>query len=306
MPYALRNAQYALLDSCSQRFLRSPSSSHRSWSPPAALASGDLVVYGDALAGSWDDWSWNSTRNFANTIPALGGCCDSIAVTLGPYGGLSLHAPSPVPDHPLQRRPLLYLRRQAGREPSASQLTFYTQSSDGGNCTSTLVDFTAPAGVWTPFTITMDRPRQPRRHRAHQHPGPHRQHAADVLCRRHPSARLARAPDGHHPDQCRRRRHAVRIVAPAGLESALVARPRNAGRWHVPRAHQRREHRRAAHTGWQLERRLRLAQLRARRRRVRQGPLRLDRLGSAPLRLYQHPARAARRGHVDGQHQHHV
>ena len=116
---------------------------------PSAHASGDVVVYGDSLSAGWADWSWSATNNFANASPALFGSGDSIAVSLGGWGGLSLHAPSPVATTPYSAVHFYIYGGSGG-----THLTFFTQSSDsGGN--STLVDLTAPAGYWTPYTLTM-------------------------------------------------------------------------------------------------------------------------------------------------------
>lgn len=114
-----------------------------------ARASGDLVVYGDSLSAGWADWSWSAANNFANASPALGGSGDSIAVTLTGWGGLSLHAPSPVATAPYSAVHFYIYGGSGG-----THLTFYTQSSDGGG-NSTQLNLAAPAALWTPFTLTM-------------------------------------------------------------------------------------------------------------------------------------------------------
>lgn len=55
----------------------------------SAGAATDLPLYTDALASGWQDWSWSNTSNYANTSPVHGGT-NSIAVTLGGWGGLQL------------------------------------------------------------------------------------------------------------------------------------------------------------------------------------------------------------------------
>ncbi len=49
------------------------------------------TVYADALAPGWNDWSWDSTRNFSNTTPVYAGT-NSISVTYtAAWGGLYLN-----------------------------------------------------------------------------------------------------------------------------------------------------------------------------------------------------------------------
>ena len=56
----------------------------------------DLPIYTDSLAGGWADWSWDTTRNFANTAPVHSGS-DSLAVTFNSgWAGLYLHAGSAI------------------------------------------------------------------------------------------------------------------------------------------------------------------------------------------------------------------
>ena len=45
-----------------------------------ALAAADLPIYTDALAGGWQDWSWDTTRSFDNAQPVHSGSA-SIAIT---------------------------------------------------------------------------------------------------------------------------------------------------------------------------------------------------------------------------------
>jgi hypothetical protein len=64
--------------------------------PPAAQAASDLTLYGDALAGGWVDWSWNTTRNFNNSSPVQSGTASiSVRYDAG-WAGLYLHANAPV------------------------------------------------------------------------------------------------------------------------------------------------------------------------------------------------------------------
>jgi hypothetical protein len=55
-------------------------------------AAADLVVYADALASGWQDWSWGTTCDFSRASPVHSGSA-SLAVTYtAAWGGLYLHA----------------------------------------------------------------------------------------------------------------------------------------------------------------------------------------------------------------------
>jgi hypothetical protein len=56
-----------------------------------SLAQSNLTIYADSLAPGWQDYSYDCTRNFANTSPVHSGS-DSISVTVtSAYGGLQLY-----------------------------------------------------------------------------------------------------------------------------------------------------------------------------------------------------------------------
>ena len=56
------------------------------------VPSATVTIYDEALGSGWDDWSWDTTVNLANTSPAHTGT-HSIAVTYtAAWGGLYLHA----------------------------------------------------------------------------------------------------------------------------------------------------------------------------------------------------------------------
>ncbi len=65
----------------------------RSWASPVAS---DLVIYADALASGWDNWSWGGNYNFSNASPVHAGN-SSVAVTYNiAWAGLYLHTDPPV------------------------------------------------------------------------------------------------------------------------------------------------------------------------------------------------------------------
>jgi hypothetical protein len=60
-------------------------------------AAADAPIYADVLAVGWEDWSWETNRNFNNADPVHSGSA-SIAVTYtASWGGLLLHTESAVP-----------------------------------------------------------------------------------------------------------------------------------------------------------------------------------------------------------------
>jgi hypothetical protein len=62
--------------------------------PVRSIQAADEVVYDDALAAGWEDWSWGTNVNRSNSSPTHSGSA-SIAVTYtSAWGGLYLHANS--------------------------------------------------------------------------------------------------------------------------------------------------------------------------------------------------------------------
>jgi hypothetical protein len=109
----------------------------------------ELVIYGDALAEGWENWSWDTQVNAANAQPALGR--RSIAVTYKKaFGGFSLRAPTPIDTGRYSGIAFWVHGGRSGKR----DLTFYVQQSDTGG-ESRKVQIEAPAGVWTPITISL-------------------------------------------------------------------------------------------------------------------------------------------------------
>src|SRR3954464_14846217 len=62
--------------------------------PVASLAQSNLTIYDEALGSGWLDYSYNTTRNFANSSPVHAGNNSISAAITGAYGGIQLfHAP---------------------------------------------------------------------------------------------------------------------------------------------------------------------------------------------------------------------
>ncbi len=113
----------------------------------SAATSSDLLVYGDAIGASWQNWSWNTNVNPANPNPVKAGANSlSVQITAG-WGGLSLRndgAISPA-SYPGGIQFWFYGNGQA--------VQFYTQDSDGGT-SSPNVAVTPAAATWTLVTVT--------------------------------------------------------------------------------------------------------------------------------------------------------
>jgi hypothetical protein len=111
-----------------------------------------LSIYSDALASGWSDWSWGTSRNFFNTSPTYNSSARSIAVTYtSSWGGLSLRYDSPI-DPSLYQAIVFWVHGGTG---SNKQLRVYIEENDIGGPYSSMYNFTATVGVWTPITVTM-------------------------------------------------------------------------------------------------------------------------------------------------------
>jgi hypothetical protein len=55
----------------------------------------DQIIYGDALASGWVDWSWSSAVDFANVQPYRGSRAILWRINT-PWAGLYLHTSNPV------------------------------------------------------------------------------------------------------------------------------------------------------------------------------------------------------------------
>lgn len=112
----------------------------------------NLVIYGDALAPSWSDWSYPSPGivvNFANGAPVHAGA-DSVAVTFnGAFAALSLRT-SPVVTGASYTSLRFWIFGGAG----GTHLDVFTQATDGG-AASPIQAVTGPAGVWTQVVIPL-------------------------------------------------------------------------------------------------------------------------------------------------------
>jgi hypothetical protein len=109
--------------------------------------SNDRLVYGDALASGWDNWSWNTTPNFSNASPVQSGT-RSIAVTYDAgWAGLSLRTGTPV-SAAAYTGISFWVYGVAGSGLTA----FYIQTTETG-ASSPYITFTPAAGQWTQVIV---------------------------------------------------------------------------------------------------------------------------------------------------------
>lgn len=124
--------------------------------PVAAHA--DAVVYADALAGGWQDWSWGGiTRNFAASTAVHSGTA-SIAVTYtGSWSGLQLGLLSPLDVSALDTCRFYVHGGTSGGQAVEVQV------GNSNTGVSVILDFTPVAGTWTRVDVplaTLGSPRQ--------------------------------------------------------------------------------------------------------------------------------------------------
>jgi hypothetical protein len=63
--------------------------------PALAANAADMTIYGDALAGGWQDWSWSTTEAADTRVKASGASSLKVTYTAG-WAGLFLHADTAV------------------------------------------------------------------------------------------------------------------------------------------------------------------------------------------------------------------
>ncbi len=106
-----------------------------------------IIVYDDALAGGWDDWSWGSTRNYVNTSPVQVGV-NSIRVDYSGWGGVSLRQATAItPTANTEVKFWVY-------STAANSLRFYIQTDDSSAQPAEYA-FTTDANQWKEITVNM-------------------------------------------------------------------------------------------------------------------------------------------------------
>ncbi|MCC7354359.1 MAG: hypothetical protein IT330_11440 [Anaerolineae bacterium] len=127
--------------------------------PRPSFAGRDLTIYDDALAAGWEDWSWDSTRDFNNTSPVHSGT-KSIAFTPAQnYAGLSFRTETPIPTTGYAAISFWIYGSISG-----DLYTVYTQPSDSGTAspayefsTRPVVRNGTPSGEWRRILVPLSR-----------------------------------------------------------------------------------------------------------------------------------------------------
>lgn len=117
--------------------------------PLRLSAQADTIVYDDALAGGWQNWSWNSAVDFANSTPARGARAIAVTFQQG-WAGLSLRSDSPL--NGADYSAVTFWAH--GGATGERTVYFYIQQTDGGNETPKQ-QLTIPASTWTQFTVPL-------------------------------------------------------------------------------------------------------------------------------------------------------
>jgi chitodextrinase len=106
-----------------------------------------VMIYDEALATGWDDWSWSTTRNFVNTNPVKIGT-KSLRLDYSAWSALSLRRAAGAVNTSSSTAIRFWIYT-----PVATTIKVYTSSSDNGGDASGYT-FTTTANTWTEQTIT--------------------------------------------------------------------------------------------------------------------------------------------------------
>ena len=104
---------------------------------------GNRVVYDDALAAGWEDWSWDSTVNLANGTPVKSGTASAAVSYNAAWAGFSLRTALPLSGADYDA-----IRFWVYGDPGGNSLQLYTQATDGGAAGPAFA-FSALANSWT-------------------------------------------------------------------------------------------------------------------------------------------------------------
>ncbi len=113
-----------------------------------AIPTGISIVFDEALATGWQNWSWSTAVAFDSTAQAHTGT-KSTAVTFEAWGGFSLHSPGLIPAEALTGISFWVYGGTGGAQFNAGVTT-----TDGGNIVTPVL-INAPAGQWTQVQLTM-------------------------------------------------------------------------------------------------------------------------------------------------------
>lgn len=114
-------------------------------------ASGDQLIYHDALAAGWANWSWQSTVDFAQASPVQTGSA-ALAITYDqPWAGLYLHTDTPI--NPIGLN-LLHFGLHGGAQGGQQVRVLLVDAANKLHTDSAVV-ITPPANGWTTIEIPL-------------------------------------------------------------------------------------------------------------------------------------------------------
>ncbi len=112
----------------------------------------NMAIYSNALVNGWENYSYESTLNFANTSPVSPGSQDSISVNItGGYGAIVFYA-APMSDAPYTNISF-WLN---GGTSGGQHLQLYGNLGTGPTAQTPRVYLTAPqANTWVEYTVSL-------------------------------------------------------------------------------------------------------------------------------------------------------
>ena len=116
---------------------------------PAQQSTADLVIYADALATGWQDWSWDSSTNRDGTTVVHQGAQAYVVTPNQPWAGFSLRAPTPI-----NAAGYTAIAFWINGGSSTTGLHLYIQQSDTG-ADSPRVEVNAAVNTWTQVQIPL-------------------------------------------------------------------------------------------------------------------------------------------------------
>lgn len=114
---------------------------------PLRATAANLMIYDDALASGWDDWSWSTTASANTNRKKIGTASLAVKYNSG-WAGLSYHAGIAIKGADYSA-----IRFWVYGSTGSGLLRLYTESDSGNQ--STAFDFTPTPNVWTEINIPL-------------------------------------------------------------------------------------------------------------------------------------------------------
>lgn len=111
----------------------------------------DLIVYDDALAADWSNWSWSTTLDFAASYPVHDGAASMSAAYNSGWAGVYLHSSTTIESW--QYAGLSFWIHGGAEGGQTVNICLY---DGGGEQAGSGVTVTPTAGTWGQYTVTME------------------------------------------------------------------------------------------------------------------------------------------------------